>query len=122
MRTVFLMMTLILTLGLGVAATQSAEEAAINTRIEGYFAAMAKADMEGYLAFYTENAVRALGTNIVVGRANIAQASTFADGGPQITFTRHATRVCCLRRRPLCVAPTKSPVRQRQLQGTRFSL
>ena len=93
MRTVFLMMTLILTLGLGVAAIQSAEEAAINTRIEGYFAALAKADMEGYLAFYTENAVRALGTNIVVGRANIAQASTFADGGPQITFTRHATRL-----------------------------
>ena len=34
MRTVFLVMTLVLTLGLGVASAQSAEEAAINELIE----------------------------------------------------------------------------------------
>ncbi len=95
MRTVFLAMTLTLTLGLGVAAAQSADETAINNRVEGYFAALNEGDVAGYTACYTENGVRAIGTNVTVGRANIEKASseTFADGGLQITFTRHATRL-----------------------------
>ena len=95
MRTVFLVMTLILTLGLGVALTQSADEAAINEVIERYYAALNEGDAEGYAACYAENGVRALGTNITVGRANIEKASSegFADGGLEITFTRHATRL-----------------------------
>ena len=95
MRTVFLVLTLVLTLGLGVASAQSAEEAAINEVVEGVFAAVAKGDAMAIAAYYTENAVRALGTNIVVGRANIEKANSeaFADGGPQITYTRHATHL-----------------------------
>ena len=42
MRTSFLVMTLILTLGLGVASAQSAEEAAVNTPVEESFAAVAQ--------------------------------------------------------------------------------
>ena len=69
MRTVFLVMTLILTLGLGVASAQSAEEAAINTHIAGYFAALAEGDATAATACFTENGVRAIGTNIAAGRA-----------------------------------------------------
>ncbi len=74
---------------------QSAEDAAVSNRVEGYFAALNEGDVETYAAYYTENAVRALGTDIVVGRANIEKASSeaFADGGLQINFTRHATRL-----------------------------
>ena len=96
MRTMFLVMTLILTLGLGVALAQSADEAAINEVIERYFAALNEGDAEGYAACYAENGVRAIGTNITVGRANIEKASSegfAADGGLEITFTRHATRL-----------------------------
>ena len=94
MRTVFLVMTLILTLGLGVASAQSADEAAINEVVEGYFAALNKGDVEGYAAYFTENGVRAIGTNIAVGRANIEKAVSEAfAGGVQVTFTRHATRL-----------------------------
>ena len=74
MRTVFLVVTLILTLGLGFASAQSADEAALNTRVEGHFAATAKGDATADAACYTENAVRALGTNVVAGRANIEKA------------------------------------------------
>ncbi len=95
MRTVFLMVTLILTLGLGFASAQSADEAAINTRVEGHFAATAKGDATAYAAYFTENGVRALGSTIAAGRANIekAMSAQFADGGLEITFTRHATRL-----------------------------
>ncbi len=95
MRTVCLVLTLILTLGLGVASAQSAEEAAINTRIEEYIATLNRGDATALAAGYTENAVNAVGTNVVVGRANIEKAMSmvFAAGGPQITFTRHETRL-----------------------------
>jgi len=95
MRTVFLVMTLILTLGLGVASAQSADEAAINEFVEGFFAAVAEGDATAVAASYTENGVRALGTNISTGRANIEKAAmeAYADGGLQVNFTRHATRL-----------------------------
>ncbi len=95
MRTEFLVMTLILTLGLGVASAQSADEAAINEVIEGVFAAVAKGDAMAAATYWTENGVLAFGTTDIVGRANIEKAMSeeLADGGPQITFTRHATRL-----------------------------
>ena len=74
MRTVFLVVTLILTLGLGFASAQSADEAAINTRVEGHVAVTAKGDATADAAYDTESAVRALGTNVVAGRANIEKA------------------------------------------------
>ena len=96
MRSVFLVMILILTLTLGaasgVASAQSADETAINTRIEGYFAAPGTAAA----AYFTENGVRAFGTNVVVGRANIEKSmieSLASGGGGEIMFTRHATRL-----------------------------
>ncbi len=95
MRTVFLVMTLVLTLGLGVASAQSADEAAINEVVGGYYAALNNGDAEGYAAYFTENGVRAVGTDIAAGRANIEKAisEVFANGGLEITFTRHATRL-----------------------------
>ena len=72
MRTVFLVVTLILTPGF--ASAQSADEAAINTPVEGHFAATAKGDATTDAAYYTENGVRTLGTNVVGGRANIEKA------------------------------------------------
>ena len=98
MRTVFLVMTLVLTLGVGVASAQSADEAAINAVVEGLFAAVAEGDAAAVAAYYTENAVRALGTDIAVGQANIEKAAMEAyaadgafAGGVQINFRRHAT-------------------------------
>ena len=95
MRTVFLVMTLILTLGLGVASAQSADEAAINARVEGLYAAVAKGDVPAVVASFHENAVRALGTDIVVGRANIEKAAmeAFAQGGVPVKFMHHATQL-----------------------------
>ena len=63
----------------GVASAQSADETAINTRIEGYFAASGTAAA----AYFTENGVRAFGTNVVVGRANIEKSmiESLASGG-----------------------------------------
>jgi len=94
MRTVFLVLTLILTLGLGVAAAQSADEAAVNTRVEEAYAALNRSDVEGYAAAFHEDAVHAIATNVSVGRANIATfvGPLFASG-LRITFTRHATRL-----------------------------
>ena len=95
MRTVFLLLTLILTLGLGVASAQSAEEAAVNNRVEGFFTAVAKGDVTGVAASFTENAVLAIVTNVSVGRANIESRARneVGGGGLQITFTRHGTRL-----------------------------
>lgn len=95
MRTVCLVMTLILTVGLGGASAQRADEAAVNTRVEGYVAAVAKGDATAVAASYTENGVRAIVSSIAVGRANIEKAAReqYADGGLQVTFTRHATRL-----------------------------
>ena len=50
MRTVFLVMTLVLTLGVGCASAQSAEEAAINEVIEGFIAAQGKCLISPLLA------------------------------------------------------------------------
>ena len=72
MRTVFLVVTLILTPGF--ASAQSADEAAINTPVEGHVAATAKGDATTDAAYDTENGVRTLGTNVVGGRANIEKA------------------------------------------------
>ena len=71
MRTVFLMMTLVLTLGLGVTAAQSAEETAVNNRIEEAYTALAEGDARAFAACFTENAVQAFVANVTVGRANM---------------------------------------------------
>ncbi len=93
MRIVFLVMALILTLGLGLASAQSADEAAVNSLIDGYYAALNSGDMEAYAASFREDGVRAIGTNITVGRANIEKAMSEPGGGIEITFTHHATRL-----------------------------
>ena len=56
---------------------------------------MAKGDVKAYVASWDENAVRAKGTNIVVGRANLEKDVTEGSrqGGAPIKFTRHATRL-----------------------------
>lgn len=74
---------------------QSADEAAVNKRIEELYAAIAKGDVKAYVASWDENAVRAIGTNIVIGRPNLEKAATeaYRQGGLPIKFTRHATRL-----------------------------
>ena len=85
---------LLLVMPLGAAA-QTAEEAAFNARIDELFAAIGQADVDAAAAVYHEHAVRALGTNITVGRSNLREAMSeeYANGGRQITVTRHATRL-----------------------------
>ena len=95
MRTVVLAVTLVLTLGVGLASAQSADEAAINARVEGLYAALAKGDAKAYAASWQENAVRALETDITVGRANIEKVimEVFAEGPVEVKFSRHAVRL-----------------------------
>ena len=86
-------LTVIVALGVGPTFAQSADEDAINKRVEGLYAALAEGDVEAYVASFHEKAVRAIGTDIVIGPSDIrkAVAETFAQGGVPIKFTRHAT-------------------------------
>ena len=86
-------LTVIVALGVGPTFAQSADEVAINSRIEGLYAALDKGDVKAYVASFHENAVRAIGTDIVIGPLDIekAAAEAFAQGGLPIKFTRHAT-------------------------------
>ncbi len=61
-------MTLILILGLGVTSSQSAEEAAVDNRVEELFAAINKGDAKAFVARYTENGVKAQATDTTAGR------------------------------------------------------
>ena len=94
MRSAFLVMAIILTLGVGIAAAQSAEESAVTSRLDELYAALNRGDIEGYLLNYHEDAVYAIVDNVFTGRADIAtfESSSFANG-LQIEYTHHATRL-----------------------------
>ena len=94
MRSAFLVMTVILTLGVGIAAAQSAEESAVTSRLDEVYAALNRGDVEGYLLNYHEDAVYAIADNVFIGRADIAtfESSSFPNG-LQIEYTHHATRL-----------------------------
>ena len=94
MRFAFFVMTAILTLGVGIAAAQSAEESAVTSRLDEVYAALNRGDVEGYLLNYHEDAVYAIVDNVFIGRADIAtfESSSFANG-LQIEYTHHATRL-----------------------------
>ena len=99
MRSAFLVMTVILTLGAGIAAAQSAEESAVNSRLDEQFAALNRGDVEGYLLNYHEDVVYAIthplsGNNVHIGRSDIATFERpFFANGMQIEYTHHATRL-----------------------------
>ena len=94
MRSAFLVMTVILTLGVGIAAAQSAEESAVTSRLDEAYAALNRGDVEGYLLNYHEDAVYAIVNNVFIGRADIAafESPSFANG-MRIEYTHHATRL-----------------------------
>ena len=94
MRSAFLVMTVILTLGVGIAAAQSAEESAVTSRIEEVYADLNRGDIEDYLLNYHEDVVYAIVNNVFIGRADIEtfESPSFANG-MQIEYTHHATRL-----------------------------
>lgn len=71
-------------------AAQTADEAAVNSRVDDYYEAVRAGDAESYQGFYHENGVRVIVTDVVVGRANMDVPD---GGGTPMTFTRHATTV-----------------------------
>jgi uncharacterized protein (TIGR02246 family) len=77
------------------ASGQANDEAAINRRVDGLYQSIAKRDVEGYMAALQKDAVRAIGTNVAVGRSAIEPAVTaaLAAAGTPIKFTRHSTRL-----------------------------
>ena len=94
MRSAFLMMTVFLTLGVGIAAAQSAEESAVTSRLDEVYAALNRGDVEGYLLNYHEDVVYAIVNNVFTGRAGIEafESPSFANG-MRIEYTHHATRL-----------------------------
>ena len=94
MRSVFIVMTVILTLGVGIAAAQNAEESAVTSRLDEVYAALNRGDVEDYLLNYHEDAVYAIVNDVFIGRADIAafESPSFANG-MQIEYTHHATRL-----------------------------
>ena len=94
MRLAFFVMTVILTLGVGTAAAQSAEESAVTSRIEEVYADLNRGDIEDYLLNYHEDVVYAIVNNVFTGRAGIEafESPSFANG-MQIEYTHHATRL-----------------------------
>ena len=94
MRFAFFVMTVILTLGVGTAAAQSAEESAVTSRIEEVYADLNRGDIADYLLNYHEDVVYAIVNNVFIGRADIEtfESPSFANG-MQIEYTHHATRL-----------------------------
>ena len=94
MRFAFFVMTAILTLGVGIAAAQSAEESAVTSRLDEVYAALNRGDVEGYLLNYHEDVVYAINNNVFIGRADVAtfESPSFTNG-MQIEYTHHATRL-----------------------------
>ena len=84
MRFVFLVVGVALAFAPSLAA-QTADEAAVNSRVDGFYAG----DADARAGIWHENGVLAVGTNVFFGRANIPGP----DGRLPITFTRHATTV-----------------------------
>jgi len=77
------------------AFAQSSDEVAINRRVDGLYQSIAKRDVEGYMAALQPDAVRAIGTNVAVGRSAIEKvvAAALAAPGTPPKFTRHSTRL-----------------------------
>ena len=94
MRFAFIVMTVILTLGVGISVAKSAEKVAMNSRIDEVYAALDRGDIEDYLQYFHEGAVYAIESNVSIGRGDIAafDRSSFANG-MQIAFTHHSTRL-----------------------------
>jgi len=94
MRFAFFVTTAVLTLGVGIAAAQSAEESAVNSRVDEVYAALNRGDVDGYVANFHEDAVYAIGTLVRIGRAEIAafESPCFANG-MTIEFTHHGTHL-----------------------------
>ena len=94
MRFAFFVMTVILTLGVGTAAAQSAEESAVTSRIEEVYADLNRGDIEDYLLNYHEDVVYAIVNNVFIGRADIEtfESPSFANG-MRIEYTHHSTRL-----------------------------
>ena len=94
MRFAFFVMTVMLTLGVGIAAAQSAEESAVTSRLDEVYAVLNRGDVEGYLLNFQEDAVYAIANNVFIGRADIAtfESPSFANG-MRIEYTHHATRL-----------------------------
>ncbi len=94
MRFAFFVMTVILTLGVGTAAAQSAEESAVTSRIEEVYADLNRGDIEDYLLNYHEDVVYAIVNNVFIGRADIETfESPSFENGMRIEYTHHATRL-----------------------------
>ncbi len=94
MRFAFFVMTAILALGVGIGAAQSAEESAVNSRVDEVYAALNRGDVDGYVSKFHEDAVYAIGALVRTGRADIAtfESPCFANG-MRIEFTHHATHL-----------------------------
>ncbi len=94
MRLEILVIGVVFALNTGPVA-QSDEEAAVNDRVDRLFEVIREGDAEAHAAFYHENGILALNTDVLFGRANIAAAGheEFAEGGPPITFTHQQTTV-----------------------------
>ena len=88
MRFGFLVMGVALVLAPSLAA-QTADEAAVNSRVDGLFEALRAGDAESFASSWHEDGIRALGPNVTVGRANM----DVPDGGGPVTFTPDATDV-----------------------------
>ena len=60
MRSMFIVMMVFLVLGVGMAAAQSADESAVNSGLDEFYAALNRGDVESYLTRYHEDAVYAV--------------------------------------------------------------
>ena len=84
MRTITVAVSLVLTLGLVLVFAQGADETAIQKLNDEYAAAVKNADAKALAALHAEDAVRASGAGIWVGRAKIEKGLTdqFANRAP----------------------------------------
>ena len=94
MRTTLIASTLILSVGLGLSLAQSADEAAIKKLSDDYAAAVKKSDAKALAALHADDAVRASGAGIWVGRDKVEKGLTeqFANGpagGGGVSITMH---------------------------------
>ena len=89
------LMVAVIALGTLPAFAQSSDEVAINRRVDGLYQSIARRDVTSYMAALQTDAVRAIGTNVAVGRPAIEKVVTAALGAPGTPprFTRHSTRL-----------------------------
>jgi ketosteroid isomerase-like protein len=96
MRTPIAVIAALLSIGIGVASAQTTDESAIDERVTALFAAVTRGDALAVAASYQENAIHAIGSEVVVGRANLAIAAIQAFAGDNkipISFTRDAVKL-----------------------------